>query len=319
MKYIETFAPMYEQTAMIAPRRYLPSIASLLALEALDRLGSASAAAAELSLTQGAISRQLQTLEGQIGVRLVLRDRRQLRLTPAARDYVAQVRGVLHQLAQATLKVRANPTGGSLNLAILPAFGMHWLAPRLGAFALRHPEVTVNLSTRFRPFDFDAEPFDAAIHYGERDWPGVAYLALMAERVVPVWSPGLVAPQPQGAADLLSHPLLQLETRPDAWDRWMAAQGVGGPFLRGMVLDQFATMTKAAIHGLGIALLPEYLAARELSSGRLVTAFGSGLQTMGSYYLVWPENRPARTPLVSFLDWVRTQAEGSDAPAPGGQ
>ena len=120
---------------MITPRRYLPSLASLLALEALDRLGSASAAAEELSLTQSAISRQLQVLEGQMGVPLLLRDRKQLRLTPAARDYVGQVRSVLQLLAQASLKLRANPTGGSLNLAILPAFGVHWLAPRLADFA----------------------------------------------------------------------------------------------------------------------------------------------------------------------------------------
>ena len=294
---------------MIAPRRYLPTIASLLALEALDRLGSASAAAEELSLTQGAISRQLQVLEGQMGVQLLLRDRKHLRLTPAARDYVRQVRSVLQQLAQASLKLRANPTGGSLNLAILPAFGMHWLAPRLGDFAARHPEVTVNLSTRLRPFDFDAEPFDAAIHHGQQDWPGVEYLPLMAEQVVPVCAPGLLTHVPASAADLTAYPLLHLETRPDAWERWMAAQGVVTAMPKGMILDQFATMTQAAIHGLGIALLPVYLASRDLAEGRLVVAFGSTLRTVGSYYLVWPKNRPGRQPLVSFRDWLAGQAE----------
>jgi LysR family transcriptional regulator, glycine cleavage system transcriptional activator len=307
---------MYEQTAMIAPRRYLPTIASLLALEALDRLGSASAAAEELSLTQSAISRQLQVLEGQMGVQLLLRDRRQLRLTPAARDYVRQVRGALQLLAQASVKLQANPTGGSLNLAILPAFGMHWLAPRLGDFAARHPEVTVNLSTRLRPFDFEGEAFDAAIHYGQRDWPGVDYLPLMTERVIPVCAPGLMAGAPDGAAALAGFPLLHLETRPDAWERWMAAQGVAAPMARGMILDQFATMTQAAIHGLGIALLPEYLAERELAEGRLVPAFASALQSVGSYYLVWPANRPGRQPLVSFRLWLEGQVGAGSAAAP---
>lgn len=296
---------------MITPRRYLPSLASLLALEALDRLGSASAAAEELSLTQSAISRQLQVLEGQMGVPLLLRDRKQLRLTPAARDYVGQVRSVLQLLAQASLKLRANPTGGSLNLAILPAFGVHWLAPRLADFAQRHPEVTVNLSTRIRPFDFDAEAFDAAIHYGQMDWAGVDYLPLMSERVVPVCAPGFLPDQPRSAADLLGFPLLRLETRPDAWDRWLAAQGVAGAMSTGMIFDQFATMTQAAVHGLGIALLPEYLAARDLAEGRLVAAFGSPLQSMGSYYLVWPKNRPPRAPLTSFLDWLAGQVAGT--------
>jgi LysR family glycine cleavage system transcriptional activator len=294
---------------MIAPRRFLPTISSLLALEALDRLGSASAAAEELSLTQGAISRQLQTLEGQMGVQLLLRDRKQLRLTPAAREYVTQVRSSLQQLAQASLKLRANPMGGSLNLAILPAFGMHWLAPRLGDFARKHPEVTVNLSTRLRPFDFDAEQFDAAIHYGQQDWHGVDYLALMAERLVPVCAPDLLTGPCLAAADLANYPLLLLETRPDAWERWMAAQGVSAPVPRGMVFDQFATMTQAAIHGLGIALLPIYLAERDMADGRLVLAYGGSFESVGSYYLVWPRNRPGRQPLLSFRRWLEGQIE----------
>jgi DNA-binding transcriptional LysR family regulator len=79
----------------------------------------------------------------------------------------------------------------------------------------------------------------------------------------------------------------------------------------GMIFDQFATMTQAAVHGLGIALLPEYLADRELAEGRLVSAFGSPLQSMGSYYLVWPKNRPPRAPLSSFLDWLAGQVAGA--------
>ena len=154
------------------PRRYLPAIPALMALEAVDRLGTASAAATELNLTQGAISRALQGLEAQLGVPLLTRERQRLHLTPAARDYVVEVRKALNILASAAITMRANPTGGSLNLAILPAFGMHWLAPRLARFAQTHPEVTVNLSTRLRPFDFAGTTFDAAIHYGRQDWPG---------------------------------------------------------------------------------------------------------------------------------------------------
>src|SRR5687768_4458357 len=111
------------------PRRYLPPIPALMALEAVDRLGTASEAAKELSLTQGAISRALQSLEQQLGVPLLIRERQRLRLTPAGQDYVAEVRKALHLLASASITLRSNPTGSSLNLAILPAFGLHWLAP----------------------------------------------------------------------------------------------------------------------------------------------------------------------------------------------
>ncbi len=96
------------------PRRYLPSIPALLAIEALDRLGTASAAAAELNLTQGAISRQIQTLEDQLGTPLVSREKHRLALTPAARDFVAEARRALAGLAQASLTLRANPSGGTL-------------------------------------------------------------------------------------------------------------------------------------------------------------------------------------------------------------
>jgi DNA-binding transcriptional LysR family regulator len=289
------------------PRRYLPAIPALMALEAVDRLGTASAAAEELSLTQGAISRALQGLEGQLGVTLILRERQRLRLTPAGRDYAAEVRKALHLLASASLTLRANPTGGSLNLAILPAFGMHWLAPRLPRFTEAHPEVTLNLSTRLRPFDFAGSGFDAAIHYGRQDWPGVTYLKLMDEDVLAVASPALVANPLTRAEDILTHPLLQMESRTGDWGRWLAHHGVAGQRPPGMLFDQFATMAQGAVHGLGLALLPTFLITCELAEGRLVPVFGGPIPALGSYYLVWPKDQPPRAPLASFHDWLATQ------------
>ncbi|WP_171177048.1 LysR family transcriptional regulator [Ruegeria sp. HKCCD8929] len=292
---------------MIAPRRFLPSIASLLALEAVDRLGSASAAAEELSLTQSAISRQLKVMEEQLGVALIQRTQMRLQLTPAAREYVETARTALHQLAQASLKLKANPTGGSLHLSILPAFGMHWLAPRLQDFARRHPEVTVNLSTRLQPFDFATEPFDAAIHFGQQDWTGVNYLRIMREDVLPVCAPDLAPKQANSPDWLLTAPLLHLDTRPDAWERWFAAQGMIATGLRGMLFDQFSTMIQATIHGLGVALLPSYLVAQDLQSGRLAPAWDGPSVSLGDYYLVWPKGQTESAPLMSFRDWLLRQ------------
>lgn len=287
------------------PRRYLPPIPALMALEAVDRLGTASGAARELNLTQGAISRALQGLESQLGVPLLIRERQRLQLTPVARDYVNEVRKALHLLASASVTLRANPMGGSLNLAILPAFGMHWLAPRLARFAQSHPEVTVNLSTRLRPFDFAGTTFDAAIHYGRQDWPGVAYLKLMDEAVIAVAAPGLAGLTQ--ATDILSHPLLQLESRPGDWGRWLAHHGHPGHRPTGMMFDQFATLIQAAIHGMGLALVPTFLIGRELDEGRLVPVFGPPVAALGSYYLVWPQAGPDRAPLRSFRDWLAAE------------
>ena len=290
------------------PRRYLPPIPALMALEAVDRLGTASAAAEELSLTQGAISRALQGLEQQLGVPLLIRERQRLRLTPAGRDYVAEVRKALNLLASASLTLRANPTGGSLNLAILPAFGMHWLAPRLARFAQTHPEVTINLSTRLKPFDFAGSAFDAAIHYGRQDWPGVDSLKLMDEEIIAVAAPGF--PALTQAIDILRHPLLQLESRTGDWGRWLAHHGAPGLRPPGMMFDQFATLTQGVIHGMGLALIPTFLIQRELSEGRLIPVFGPPIAALGSYYLVWPNGLPERAPLRSLRLWL--QAEAAD-------
>lgn len=294
---------------MIAPRRFLPSISSLLALEAVDRLGSASAAAEELSLTQSAISRQLKTMEEQLGVELIQRTQMRLNLTPAAKEYVEIARSALQQLAQASLKLKANPTGGSLHLSILPAFGMHWLAPRLQHFARRHPEVTVNLNTRLKPFDFEAEPFDAAIHFGQQDWAGVNYMPIMREEVLPVCAPDLL---PENTSDinwLHDAPLLHLDTRPDAWERWFMAQGQPAEGVRGMLFDQFSTMIQATIHGLGVALLPSYLVTEDLKIGRLVLAWDGPPVSLGDYYLVWPQRQAESEPLKSFLKWLKGQLD----------
>ncbi len=298
---------------MALPRRFLPSIASLRALEALDRLGSATAAADALTLTQSAVSRQIQALEEQLGVTVIVRDGRRIALTPDAVQYAAEVRAALNQIAQASLKLTVNPSGGALNLAILPTFGMRWLVPRLPDFARSHPEVTLNLSTRIKPFNFALEPFDAAIHFGLSDWPGTQSMRLRGEAVVAVCAPGLIAAKPPGtAAGLLDMPLMHIETRPHAWRAWFAAHGVETSRVTGTIYDQFSTITQAALHGLGVALLPEYLAKGDIAAGRLVIAWGDPTPSPGAYHLVWPDAKTGDGALTKFRDWLATQIGEDD-------
>ena len=275
------------------PRRYLPSIPSLLALEALDRLGTASAAAAELSLTQGAISKQLQVLEGQLGVSLLIREGKRLILTPAARDFVVQARNALKTLTDASLTLRANPGGRGAEPGYPARLRDALAGARVSpALSRAHPEVTINLSTRLRPFDFAATAFDAAIHYGRQDWPGVSYLKLMDEEIMAVAAPRLLPKPLPSAAAVLDHPLMQLESRTGDWSRWLARHGHLGLRPPAMLFDQFATMAQAAVHGLGLALLPAFLIGDDLASGRLIPAFGPPVRALGSYYLVWPQHAP---------------------------
>lgn len=299
---------------MIAPRRFLPSIPSLRALEALDRLGSASAVAGELNLTQSAISRQLQTLEHQIGTDLFVRERKRLSLTPAAQRYAAEVRQALTQIAQASLRVQVAPLGGTLNLAILPTFGMRWLVPRLPDFARLHPDVTINMATRLQPFHFATEGFDAAIYYGDGAWQDADCLFLRHEHLLPVCAPTLLHDkQVVSLRDIAGLPLLHIQTRPRAWIEWFEAQGLAQKTaLPGAMYDQFSTITQAALHGLGVALMPDYLVERDLAQGRLIALHPTPTEASGAYYLVWPTDKSSDPSLQAFRDWLATQAQPED-------
>ena len=295
---------------MTLPRRFLPSISSLRALEALDRLGSASAVAQELSLTQSAISRQLQLLERQMGVDLIIRSHKRLSLTPAAQDYAAEIRQALGRIAQASLRLQVAPAGGTVNLAILPAFGMRWLMPRLPEFSRLHPDVTINMSTRLVPFNFSTESFDAAIHFGQADWPGTENMLLRHEQLLPVCAPSLLRDR---SADITTLPLLHIQTRPRAWKDWFARQGRAQPGpLPGTMYDQFSTITQAALHGLGVALMPDYLVEQELATGRLIALHDQPTDAIGAYYLVWPVEKSRDPSLRNLRTWLATQAQPED-------
>ena len=297
---------------MTLSRRLLPSLPGLRALESLDRLGSATAVAEELSLTQSAVSRQLQTLEEQLGVSLLIRARQRITLTEAARTYAAQVRAALDQITNASLQLQVSPMSGGLSLAIQPTFAMRWLVPRLPDFAHRHPDVAISMSTRLDPPDFARDGFDAAIRFGDGSWAGVQTLLLQREEVVPVCAPSLA---PDGAPQaVLGMPLLHIRTRPDGWADWFRAQGLSGIQIPGggTILDQHATIHQAALHGLGVALLPDYLVREDLATGRLVQPCAARPVSLGGNYLTWPEMPPPGPAMIAFRDWLAEQAEGGD-------
>ena len=300
-------------TYMIAHSRFLPSIASLRALESLDRLDSASAVAKELGQTQSAVSRQLQALEAQLGASLILRKPKRMQLTAVGRQYATSVRGALQAISRASMDLTLSPKGGNLTLAILPTFGMRWLVPRLADFTRRYPDITINMATRLRPFDFANEPFDAALHFGSADWPDADHLKLKTEMTIPVCAPGLLGGvSVSNIAKISALPLLHIATRPTAWQDWFAAHGACTTQVYGTVYDQFSTIIQAALHGLGVALLPNYLVEQDLATGRLIVAYGQSIKNSGSYFLVWPNSRAQHPALLSFRSWLATQSEDED-------
>ncbi|WP_416064928.1 LysR family transcriptional regulator [Rhizobium sp. ZK1] len=294
---------------MLTPRRFLPSTSHLAAFEAVARTGSVTAAARELDLTQSAVSRQIKALEEQLGVELFLRERQTVRLTLAGDAYAREIREALRRISSASLNLRANPHGGTLNLAILPTFGTRWLAPRLGRFLSANPGVTINLVTRLSSFDFRLDSIDAAIHFGHPHWPGAELAFLMSERTLPACSPDFLKRNAiSHPEDLLTVPLLHLTTRPDAWERWFADNGVAFESVHGMLFDQFATAAQAAIAGLGVALLPTFLIQEDLKRGDLIAAVNREMESRERYYLASPPERADYAPLAAFRDWIVSEA-----------
>ena len=295
---------------MNLPRSLLPSLGALQAFEASARHGSFTRASEELNLTQGAVSRQVAALEQALGVALFSRIRQRIVLTDTGAAYAEEIRDTLGRLSAATLNAIAfKGAGGTLALAILPTFGTRWLIPRLPDFSQRHPEVTINFSTRILPFDFSREPLDAAIHFGDPVWPGATVHRLMGETIIPVASPDLVNRlKIQSPGDLLRAPLLKQATRPRAWAEWLHAQGLDPEqALPGPSFEQFAMVAQAAVAGLGVAIVPRFLVEDELRTGTLTIPIDQPIESQQAYWLVYPEKRKERPALKAFRDWLLGQ------------
>jgi DNA-binding transcriptional LysR family regulator len=291
-------------------RKLLPSTSALAAFDSVARLGSFSLAADELSLTQGAISRQVLSLEEQLGVRLFERGARGVSLTVEGRSYAKAIAAALGEIRSASLQIMTKTHGNTLNLAMLPTFGTRWLLPRIPAFVAAHPEITINFATRIGQFDFEREEIDMAIHIGQPDWPGAECTFLMPEMVAPVCSPEFLAQHPiRQAGDIAALPLLHMASRPGAWDHWFQSLGISAAPSRGMRFEQFSNVAQACIAGLGVALMPLFLIDLELKAGQIVQAYEHQARSPSSYYAVAPLARAAHSPVVAFRAWLCVEVE----------
>ncbi|VWX58976.1 DNA-binding transcriptional regulator, LysR family [Burkholderiales bacterium 8X] len=301
-------------------RRKIPSTQSLICFEAAARHESYTRAAQELSLTQSAVSRQITALETFLGMPLFRRTRHGVALTPAGLDYARHIARQLDTMERDTLDAMARQgAGGSLQLAAVPTFATRWLIPRLPAFAQLHPDITIHIETRTRPFLFNDTTFDAALYAGlpsqTASWAGTQATELMREDVVPVCSPGLLkggkALRPEELAEM---PLLQQSTRPDGWRQWFDAQGVDAPRARsGPRYELFSMLAIAAAHRLGVALIPRMLVESELACGDLVVACDRPLRGERGYYLVTPDTQVERSAMSHFREWLMAEAGGRRA------
>lgn len=290
------------------PRRLIPSTSSLIAFEASARHLSFTRAAAELSITQSAVSRQVSALEELLEVALFRRDGRRIVLTEVGASYQREIAAALQRISGASIQAHAfRAEDNTLQLAALPAFAAKWLMPRMHSFYEGHPGTVVHMHSRVNQFDADLAGFDAVIGVGDGIWPGMAAHHLVDEIVVPVISPALLKAKPlQTPADIAQHPLLMVVSRPYVWRQWFAAHKV--PLRRMKLGPQFemtSHLVQAVSSGIGVGLLPSILVEDELRNGTLALAFDDRpLATGAAYHLFVPTGKLERAPVKAFRDWI---------------
>jgi LysR family transcriptional regulator, glycine cleavage system transcriptional activator len=294
-------------------RRFVPSLSALQAFEAAARHLSFTHAAAELNITQSAVSRHVLGLEQQLGFALFHRAKQRVSLTAAGQSYLPEVRSCLDRLEASTTQILTYRRGGGvLNLAILPTFGTKWLMPRLPDFCRQNPGIVINFFTRTDPFEFSGSDIDAAIYFGAPAWPNIHAEYLIGETLVPVCSPKLAKPGTAPEA-LARHRLLRLLPLSQAWPQWFAAAGASDIEVNhGLGFEHFSMCIEAAISGLGIALMPDFLVVEDIRAGRLCVPYPRAIRTELAYFLIYPNSKQALPTVRSFRDWMIAAAVATE-------
>jgi LysR family glycine cleavage system transcriptional activator len=271
-------------------------------------------AAAELGITQSAVSRQVRHLEARLGLRLFDRSKREIALTGDGEELFGMARQAFDLIETTAEKVtaRSRPV---LRLRAYIAFSMRWLIPRLPAFTEIHPEFEVRLTTSMVPVNFDRDDVDLAIQWGAGDWPNATTQRLMRNVVTPVCSPRLIAGKDglRRPADLARHTLLHSMPRPDDWNGWLDRAGIAGLDVgRGLSFENSALAYQAALEGLGVAIGQLCMVGEDLAAGRLVQPFPLAVELPQSYYLVRPRGPREPAHLKAFRAWIVEEARKSE-------
>ncbi len=320
--------PASSSSTPAAPRRSgrvrdLPlSLDLLRGFESAARHLSFTAAASELFVTQSAVSRQVQQLEEQLGVRLFERRTRTLALTEAGALYFREVARALTQLREATAAVRARPAP-TVRVTTTATFASLWLIPRLAAFQRAHEDTLVQVAADNALLDLDRLSLDVAVRYCPPSVAGDDALRLFGETVAPVAAPMLLKGRRiTRPADLLQLPLIELEDRTGAglwlsWKVWAEAMKLELPRARrGLIYSHYDQVVQAALAGQGVALgrfplIDPLLAQRRLALPLKGAQFAT--QASRAYYLRVAPAAAKRDEVIAFVDWLRATAAAEQA------
>ncbi len=296
-------------------KRRLPPLNALRAFEAAARLGRMTAAAEELAVTPGAVSRQVRHLEEVLGVSLFEGSKNKPELTVAAKTLLPELTAALDRI-EAAVRAVSDDGGGTLDVSCFSTFTVKWLIPRLYQFHALHPNIEVRLSAAERAGDVERERYDLVITAADAATPdSAAVLALFDERLGLVLAPALAAKVVlRTPRDLAGLPLLHTRTRPNAWQMWGEAAGtvVPVPAQAGPEFEHYYFTLEAAIGGLGVCVAPWHLVIDDIRAGRLLAPLG--FQRSGYRYVARRRPQPNKR-LDRFCAWLVEQARQTPAPA----
>lgn len=290
-------------------KRRLPSLNALRAFEAAARLGRMTAAADELSVTPGAISRQVRQLESTLGLQLFEGSKNKPSLTSHGRALLPSLSAAFDQMESA-LRAVTEDARGTLDVFCLGSFSIRWLIPRLYHFNKLHPDIDVRLSTTNPQAQPPGDRYDVIIDV-EASTAAAPALELFPERLGPVLAPALAATLTlHGPADLAGAPLLRTKTRRNAWAMWCQSVGVVPLAPSGPEFEHYFFSLEAALGGLGVCVAPWHLVADDVLGGRLIAPFG--FQQSGYRYVA--RGRPRHQHAELFCQWLVQQAEQAPLP-----
>jgi len=278
---------------------------ALRAFEASARNLSFTRAGLELRVTQAAVSQQVKTLEEILGVPLFRRLPRGLALTAEGEALLPVLTDAFRRIASTLDRFEGNRAREVLTLGAVGTFVTGWLLARLPAFRAAHPFIDLRLMTNNNRVDLAGEGLDWAIRFGDGAWHGTEALPLFAAPLTPLCAPSL-AHRLRDPADLQGEVLLR-SYRQDEWPRWFALSDLAAPTVRGFVFDSSLTMAEAAIQGVGVALLPARMFARDLHAGHLVRPFQQQV-TLGAYWLTRLMSRAETDAMAAFRAWLLAEA-----------
>ena len=281
------------QISHTTDRQSLPPLYALRAFEAAARLGSFSQASRELSITPGAISRHIRTIEVWFGRTLFVRRGPRVIPTPEAQQFALQLNEGFSCIEQASRAFTSAP--GTLRLKAPTTLTSRWLLDALSTLQEKTDAPRVELTSVWMDtdtVDFSREPFDCAVLLGKGEFgPGTTCRRLFGEWLVPVCAPALL--------DRARHSLSGCELihpSPDRrdWRRWLKGAGRAGEasLSGGKVFDTLEQASMAAVSGYGIAIADLLLSRQAIADGLLVLPFSEAVATGDSYCLVRPEPTP---------------------------